>query len=273
MDQNIKKLQYLPYGTKEHQIQVKKIQKELKYKDFVLCMEGKFSEKRNQMADNNISRISQQVDFITLDSVFPNAVETVYASKNFFFVHRNQAEYNLDYRQVNVGLLIVDENNKTAVIRKNNGYLSLIGGHTDFNKDSYDMTVEEMTRFNVVKEFKEEIVTNLDPELIPASPLFFITEGADLWDFFHCWFIYLVPVKDINDYTFTSGEKDKHVVEIIDIDELLNDPKAKVKTSLKQSLEMYSDSFNNKTSTNPSGVKVEKTEPIGSYSFQGGSGK
>lgn len=266
---NVKKLQYIPYGTAEHRAYVKKIQRDLFYKDYVVCMEGKFSPERNKMADDDINRLKMDVDHIAIDSVFPGKKDTVYSSKNFFFIHRNKAEYNLDYRQVNVGILLVDDNDKTVVLKKNNGFLSLIGGHTDFNKDSYGKTVEEVMHTNMVKEFKEELKTDLSPDLIPPEPLFFITEGKDMWDFYHCWFIYLVPVDDVTKYKFESGEPDKHSVEIVDIREMLkNVGGVKIKNSLKRSIDMYSDLLNSPVVEPVSNMKVEKREPVGSHAFK-----
>lgn len=258
MNANIRKLQYLPYGTKEHDRHLRSIQKEIKSRDFVLCMRGKFMHNRNVFADNNVNAMDVGSVGMTYNSVFPGN-QSVYESKDFFFVRRDQAEYNLDYRQVNVGVLVMDNNNKVLVLRKTNGFLSLVGGHTDFVKDSYDMSVKQLTHFNIVKEFKEEVKTNLSHEEIPEEPLFFVTEGHEMWDFLHAWFVYIVHVDDLDSYTIESGEKTKHETVVIDIDTALAD--TRVKNSLRQALTMY------KTATgdvnNKPTIKVSTPEETG----------
>lgn len=236
MNSNIRKLQYLPYGTKEYEKELRSIQKDIKSRDFILCMKGKFTPDRNVFADNNISLVDPATNGMSYKSVFPGD-KTVFESKDYFFVRRDQAEYNLDYRQVNVGVIVVDNNNKILLLRKRNGYLSMVGGHTDFVKESYNMSVKELTYYNVVKEYNEEVITNLPSVEIPDEPLFFITEGREMWDFLHAWFVYVVTVEDIRDYKFKSGESDKHKTVIVDIDEAISD--GKIKNSLRQALILY----------------------------------
>ena len=257
MNSNIKKLQYLPYGTKEHDSHLKKIQKEIKSRDFILCTFGKFSKERNVFADNNVNLLDPSTGNMTYKSVFPGQ-QSVFESKDYFFVRRDQAEYNLDYRQVNVGLIVVDSKNQVLVLKKKNNFLSLVGGHTDFIKEAYDMSVKELTHFNIIKEFGEEVKTNMDyKELIPNEPMFYITEGHEMWDFLHSWFVYFVHVEDLNEYEFNSGENEKHETIIMNIDEVINDKK--VKNSLKQALEMYKQGSEPKSS-----IKVSVPEETGS---------
>lgn len=255
MNANIRKLQYLPYGTKEYEKELRTIQKDIKSRDFILCMKGKFTPDRNVFADKNISLVDPKSNGLSYKSVFPGD-KTVFESKDYFFMRRDQAEYNLDYRQVNVGLLIVDKKNNVLVLRKENGFLSLVGGHTDFTKDAYNMSVKEITHFNVVKEYGEEVETDLTSEEIPEEPLFFVTEGCEMWDFLHAWFIYLVTVDDLNNYKFKSGEKEKHDTVVMNIDEAINDKR--IKNSLKQSLILYKEASSQQESKTT--IKVNKPE-------------
>lgn len=256
MNANIRKLQYLPYGTKEHEKHLRIIQKEIKSRDYILCMHGKFSNERNVFADKNISVTDNGLDRMAYNSLFPSN-KTVFESDDYFFVRRDQAEYNLDYRQVNVGLLIVDDEGKVLVLRKKNDFLALIGGHTDFIRESYDISINELTHYNMVKEYKEEVISDIDPERLPKEPIFFVTEGHEMWDFMHAWFIYVMKVDNLFNYKFKSGEKDKHSTVVMDIDEAIEDKK--VKNSLKQALMMYKtareNSLNNK-------LKIKAERPV-----------
>lgn len=223
-----RKLQYVPYGTPEHEKLVKEIQKGLKTKDFILCTDGLFSKSRDTKMDKN----TLAFDVIEHDS-------NVFSSSKYRFVARSKAEYNLAHRQMNVGLLIIDNNNNVLTLQKNNKYLSLVGGHSDFHKNSYTMTVGEILHANMCKELQEEV--KYDGALnVPELPQLFITEGETIYDFFHAWYIYIIRVDDLNTYKFKSNEKDKHSTKIMKIEDVLSfKDDIKVKNSLWQSLNMY----------------------------------
>ncbi len=235
MNSDIKKLQWLPYGTEEHAKAVKTIQKQLTYKDFVLCMAGKFEPNRYPENDYNTTTKNHNRIGTTQNAFSGN--ENVFSSQKYYFVHRNKAEYNLQHRQVNVGILITDRSGRVLILKKSNGFLSIVGGHVDYAKTAYDMTVREICYQNIVKELHEEVKFTGNIE-VETEPLFFITEGKDMYDFLHCWYVYNVVVDNLDDYKFKSNEKDKHEVVIMSMKELINaeGTKLRVKYSLHQAV-------------------------------------
>lgn len=232
MNQDLKKLQWVPFGTPEHDKIVSRIQKDIKSRDYILCTQGMYEKDRCPLMDRNaLANAPKQ----GLQTPFDGDVG-VFTSDKYYFVRRDRAEYNLHHRQINVGLLITDMKGRALVLEKNNKYLSLVGGHTDFTRQAYDMTIAELCHFNVMKEFGEEVKYTGKIE-VPTKPYLFITEGHEMWDYFHAWFIYHVEVKDLDVYKFKSNEKDKHVTQIISIETLhANDGQFKIKNSLWQSI-------------------------------------
>lgn len=241
MTDNMKKLQWVPFGTPEHSKVVRSIQEGIKSRDFILCMKGIFEPDRSPHNDKNTLAIKKHV--VGLGSM-SNAFEgdqNVFASDKYYFVRRDKAEYNLHHRQVNVGLLITDNDDNVLVLRKRNKYLSLVGGHTDFTRNAYTMTVQELCHFNMLKEFNEEVKSKKEID-IPDHPFLFVTEGLEMWDYFHCWFLYHVQVDDLKSYKFKSNEVDKHDTEIVKIKDILeNHNEYKIKNSLYQAVKTLDD--------------------------------
>lgn len=234
MSNEMRRLNRVPYGTPQHTKLVKKLQSTLTYNEYVLCMKGKYAQDRVFEADNDTNFKNALSG--TRAAILPNTLDTVYSDSRFYFVNRTEAEYNLEHRQVNVGLLIVDKLGRVLITRKNNGHAAIVGGHTDYNKDSYTVSVSDLMYYNLCKEFREEVICHGDIEL-PKTPSYFVTEGESIWDFFHCWYIYLVEVDNLDDYSFESNEKKKHITEITPIDELIDDKFTK--SSLNGALRHY----------------------------------
>lgn len=234
MDNNLRKLQWTPYGTPEHEALVQKIQKTINSRDFILCTHGHYHPERSIELEKNTN-----TNRIKVGMPKPFEADTpVFKSDKFYFVRRDKAEYNLNHRQINVGLVVTDKKNRALVLQKENGYMSLVGGHTDFCREAYNMTVGEICYYNVTKELSEEVKIKEGEFTVPAKPSYFITEGNEIWDLFHSWFIYHVQVDNLKDFKFISGEPKKHDVKVVKMDDIVNGKYQKTKHSLLQAIKM-----------------------------------
>lgn len=215
MSTALKKLQTVPYGTPEHAKQLKKVQSELSFKEYVLCMRGRYDQQRMTEAD---------IDLVTdsnVSHVFPNT-QTAFENPNFYFVHRSLAEYNTAHRQINVGTLIYDRNGNVVVIEKlSNKQRALVGGHVEYDPSCYNISLRDLCYKHMIKEFREEVITDFDYQALPYYPEFMINDVQTFWDLHHSWFVYTREVDDLNAFKFTSGEPKKIDIKVKNIDDLL----------------------------------------------------
>ena len=216
-------LQTIPYGSKEWTRQRRKLTSELEKKypgQYVLCVPGKLEK-----PDLGIHQGTyQEWDVNAAHKMFGNDKHLF--GKNVKFIKRSTAEYNLEYKQVNVFCCIEDNEGRVLLIRKNNGEHHFPGGHVDFGFDAYLTTPEQVLRSAIIQELEEELqmIKKADWALmVPEKPTAVINTETRWNDLFHLAVIYHVRLNcHIDDLKFTSGEPDKHSVVILRKDNVYN---------------------------------------------------
>ena len=159
---------------------------------------------------------------------------------------RYELENNPDFKQLVVGLIITNKENTQALLLRRktddsqNKTLTLIQGHvaipefsTDEEIDNYltSTTLYDVLYDNMIREAEEE-VRGLISVVYPSLPStihieYFANNDYDASDisYYHIGFIFELVVDDLSSLTkLESGEPNKHSLEIVNIEDVLNDP-------------------------------------------------
>ena len=159
---------------------------------------------------------------------------------------RYELEDNPDFKQLVVGLVITNQENTQALLLRRktddsqNNTLTLIQGHvsipefkTDKEIDEYltSTTLYDVLYDNMLREAEEE-VRGLISVVYPMLPStmhieYFANNDYDASNisYYHIGFIFELKVDDLSNLTkLTSGEPNKHNLEIVNIADVLDDP-------------------------------------------------
>lgn len=215
-------LKEVPYGTPQWDKLRKQVVNNLKKKypgQYVLCVPGKIVAHDHPLHQGD-SRGGQQNMWDLISNLHPQMF-----SPMIKFEQRSEVEYNLDYKQINVFTIIHDDEHM-IVFRKANGEYSLPGGHVDFSLDAYRKHLTEFLYDAMVKEMEEEI-TNPPIEYMEMCPIAMLNTTDGWNDLFHMGIIYEchVPHGTLSSFDIESNELDKHVVEIVTMEDAGRNPK------------------------------------------------
>lgn len=157
---------------------------------------------------------------------------------------RNHVEFNEKYKQIVVGLLVTNpEHTKALLLRKKTrndfNQLTLIQGHVsapESYKDDEEAYLSSTTLYdvlydNMLREAEEEvqglvsIFYNSAPNTMHIE--YFANNDFDRTDiaYYHTGFIFELVVDNIEELAkFKSGEPEKHAVELVEVDKIIDDP-------------------------------------------------
>lgn len=196
-DDLIKGLKLSPYGTKQHAEALKKLQKDYlsKYKDqFILCTQGIVTKEKALGSFNGV--IEGDHDFLN-----KHLKDNVFVSDQFYFHNRELCEWNLQHRQVIVNAIVTNKNHdKFIMLKSNDGKITMIGGHVDYNISDYSVLLHDTLRRNMVKETSEEVKNSkIIIDNTPEFPGYLVQcneRGGEFYDLFHIFYIYLIELDD-----------------------------------------------------------------------------
>lgn len=173
-----------------------------------------------------VYRTVHHPEYETLQSfdVMASNTETFVNDPTYLVKSRREVEYNLEYRQLVVCAIIVDENKNLIVLKTtDNGTnriqdkLTMVQGHVSFSKEAYIMSQVKYLRENIKRELEEELNINGEiniTELIEATPSFIIDIHDDFSSLEHHGFVYVLNVPNCEEFmaNVKSNESEKHSV-------------------------------------------------------------
>ena len=199
VDTELQELQKYPFGTKKHEELLTKIQNKYlsKYENqFILCTRSKFKKDLVVPNFNGVYVLNDDNDIIV-----QSLKDYPFENKQFYYVDRKDAEWNMQHRQLIVNVFVVNEDSsKAIVLQENNGKISLVGGHVDFHSNDYHNQIDQVLRYNMIKETNEEVgnATYITANT-PQQPSFVVSCNdtyASFYDNMHIFFVYLVRLSN-----------------------------------------------------------------------------
>lgn len=229
MNKLINKLKHTPFEAPEYEETWGEVQpyiKEKYGKEYAMCIDMEVDSGVEFVKDT----IHQIVEMYDKDDKRVDMFNLTYhpaITPGITFVKRELCEYNPRYKQLSAFTFIHDDKHALVLKRKgeNKRKYALPGGHTDFIPGCGYMPLLEILRKNAVKEILEEI--NISKTKITKGqceqlirPLFYIDKPTDWNKTFHSAMVFemYVPNLSIIMEGVTSGEPNKHDVEIIEIE-------------------------------------------------------
>lgn len=201
----VKEIRKCPYRTEKH-IKIRKWI-ENKYEEIrpeygiekVICIDG-----LNTKKDKRILNLIRERKKFPVEELRGLEIE---GSRELCIVKRSRAEFNMDWLQMIVNVMIVDKNRERVLMMEmNRGSRKMVGGHVGYKKGDYPNNLLEVFRENIIKEVEEElgsseyikthIVDKIGRE--PVDLLIPGEEKLDYFDLFHIIALYIVEVEDID---------------------------------------------------------------------------
>lgn len=209
MSELINQLKKYPYGSAKHTKIRKAISQKVAVKypeQYVLCTYNKFDGYEEEAY---LSRQPEVTVFELIDAFHPK--KTFFESNKFKFVPREEAEYNLHWKQISVFGIITDGAQYVLLQKKEDKAFTMVGGHVDYSLDVYQCSQLEIVRMGMQKELDEEIVHN-NTLRVPERPLLLVNTFNKFHDLFHMALIYKIEVDDIDKLFegIRTGEPEKH---------------------------------------------------------------
>lgn len=208
-------LEKIPYGSEEWTKHRQKISKQLESKypgQYVLCVPGKLEKPDLGIHQGEY----QEWNTETAHKMF--GAQKHFFGKNVRFVKRSKAEYNLEYKQVNVFCCIEDSEGSVVLLKKKNGEYHFPGGHVDFSFQAYLSTPEQILRSAIIQELEEELRIKQNEMwalFVPEKPSAVINTETRWNDLFHLAVIFHVKLNcKAEELKLKSGEPDKHDIVI-----------------------------------------------------------
>lgn len=214
-----KKIKNAPFGTKDYESIRKEIRKVVRDKypnQFVLCTPSKYSQSENK-------NLSTLVDISPYNHQFSQR-KTIFEDPALMFIPREDAEYNFEFKQINVFTLLTDGKKCIVLKKRSDKTFTMVGGHVDYDFEAYKISQLDLLRKNMQKEMDEEIRHN-DILYVPSFPSYIMNTYNKFHDLFHIGIIFILHVPEI-DFLFSelkTGEPEKHDIVMIDKLDLLKD--------------------------------------------------
>ena len=229
-----------PIDSEQHSDIQKKIEELLKshggkYDKFVLCFPNVrhpfyFVNCEKDQDDELLEWASDHLGVEKLESEFDEKAQlfsqqkTFVADPKFTAIPRYQAEYNLKFKQIVVCSYITDGRNVILLHTKKGGQTriedryTMIQGHVEFDRRAYIVSQYQFLFENALKEFHEEIKTDMKLPF-PFKPKFFVSTRNNHIDLEHFGVVYEIFVPDAEKVyeRLTSGEEYKHSVVMFNI--------------------------------------------------------
>jgi predicted NUDIX family phosphoesterase len=170
------------------------------------------------------SRLLRKVGFTPWHHVEDETVSPIHSFMDtpfFFFVPREMAEYNLEWKQVNVFGFITDGEKVILLEKTSNKDITMIGGHVDFEPEVYNRSQYEHLRAGMQKELDEEI-DHKKALRVPETPIGVINTRNKFHDLYHMAVLYKIKTKNIDKLfeQLKTGEPHKHNIVMLTRDEL-----------------------------------------------------
>lgn len=209
----------------------KRLSEDPRYDEFVAVIPSEYIENESgtKIASILNYRFEGIVDFGDINSsdyIF-SYNKKFNSDKNFLFMPRYEAEYNLDFKQLCVSAMVYEGTSLIFLKNSDNHRLAnkitMIQGHVDYSKDIHTMTVMEYLERTILKEISEEIKLH-NAKINNVTPRFIINDTkGDMISLEHWGVVFLVeiaPERENECYTVTSNEPDKHDVVWTTLDEI-----------------------------------------------------
>lgn len=223
----IDKLKIFPFESPEHN-EIKMVLEERvakKYPDqFVLCVLSKYLT--HPKGFTNMASLEGVTSYKDLETYISPTL-SFFENDEYKFIPRFSAEWNLSLKQINVFGFITD-GEKFILLRKiNNKEITMVGGHTDFTQEAYNMSQEKYLALNMQRELDEE-VKHKNSIVVPEKPIALINTYDKFHDLFHMTLVYKIEVDNVDTLfkKISSGEPKKHeVVKFNNKEEILKEKK------------------------------------------------
>lgn len=221
-----------PYNSDEYEAYKsaikRKLSKDPKNNEYILCFNSgltgvPMSEKVAKIF-NSDSRISRG-NFDVLDNPysFPE-----YFGKDLYMLKRNEIEYNIDFKQLCVAV-VIKHGDKLVLLQNTENHrlankVTMIQGHVDYSPEIYRMTMMDYLKRTIIKELQEEVkgledVKELDKLLLPRMIMndkFGSTTSLE-----HVGVIFTLILSESFDISkVVSNEPEKHTVKIFEKDNI-----------------------------------------------------
>lgn len=208
-----------PYGSSHHREITELIttHHNKKYRNqYILCTKGLYEREALFKTSDETNTLYSKVRN-ELDKISP-----LEADAPFYYVERNQCEHNPQHRQIIVNTIVVDEKyERVIVLQDGKGYVSLIGGHVDFNKHDYHRTITEILNFNMRKELNEEVGESEYIKLaLPRTPTYVLSSNGkkgSYYDMTHLIMLYItvLPTKEFDKQIKSMKETEKYNTPVV----------------------------------------------------------
>ena len=222
-----------PVHTEEYSTIQKEIRdrlgKESKYDEYIVCFNSKLfgslgNESNYDYMFGNSGAASVNPTILNADKSIPELFQD-----EVMFMKRNMVEYNIEYKQLCVGL-IIKLGDKYVLLQNTDKHrlankVTMIQGHVDFSDEIYRMSFDDYLKRTAAKELVEEVdgfddIKDTLPKIM-IGRIAINDKFGDSISLEHVGVVYTLHLPATYDITkLTSREPEKHTLRIFTEDEL-----------------------------------------------------